>query len=158
MTGKPEEVCYHSAHQIPEEVFRAARRMSSAQIRILGATLVLTTSAFLSNRRTVGPTQAPHLNSPWPDMLRDFVARYKQAHPEMSSVSDMESREVLERLRARQSPAGDLWWGAAHTPFRQPLMKILLAPYRPSWADKVPDFARRADRWYGTTNAEVIVL
>jgi hypothetical protein len=34
------------------------------------------------------------------DMLRDFVARYKQTHPEADcSFSRWESREVLERLR-----------------------------------------------------------
>ncbi|MDX6290536.1 MAG: iron(III) transport system substrate-binding protein, partial [Blastocatellia bacterium] len=51
------------------------------------------------------------------DMLRDFVARYKQIHPEVDvQFLDMGSREVLERLRAeRNRPQADLWWGAAHT-------------------------------------------
>src|SRR5512140_1914945 len=75
------------------------------------------------------------------DMLRDFVARYKQIHPEVDvQFLDMGSREVLERLRAeRNRPQADLWWGAAHTTFQTAADENLLAPYRPSWADKVPD-------------------
>ena len=54
------------------------------------------------------------------DMLRDFVARYKQAHPEVEvQFLDMGSRELLERLRAeRNRPQADLWWGAARTTFQ----------------------------------------
>src|SRR6266576_3092880 len=95
------------------------------------------------------------------DLLRDFVARYKQAHPEVNvQFLDMGSREVLERLRAeRNRPQADLWWGAAHTTFQTAADEDLLQPYRPSWADKVPDYARDTqDRWYGTyATPEVIV-
>ena len=53
-------------------------------------------------------------------MLRDFVARYKQAHPDTDvQFLDMGSRVVLERLRAeRNRPQADLSWGAAHTTFQ----------------------------------------
>ena len=87
------------------------------------------------------------------DMLRDFVARYKKIHPEVDvQFLDMGSREILERVRAeRNRPQADLWWGAAHTTFQTAADENLLTPYRPSWADKVPDFARDSqDRWYGT--------
>src|SRR3989449_8719304 len=95
------------------------------------------------------------------DMLRDFVARYKQIHPEVDvQFLDMGSREVLERLRAeRNRPQADLWWGAAHTTFQTAADENLLAPYRPSWADKVPDFARDAqDRWYGTFETPEVIV
>lgn len=95
------------------------------------------------------------------DMLRDFVARYKQAHPEVDvQFLDMGSREVLERIRAeRNRPQADLWWGAAHTTFQTAADENLLATYRPTWADKVPDYARDTqDRWYGLyATPEVIV-
>src|SRR5260370_11767052 len=60
------------------------------------------------------------------DMLRDFVARYKQAHPEVEvQFLDMGSREVLERLRAeRNRPLADIWWGAAHMTFKPRPKKI----------------------------------
>ena len=69
------------------------------------------------------------------DMLRDFIARYKQAHPEADvQFPDMGSREVLERIRAeRNRPQADLWWGAAHTTFQTAADENLLMPYRPSW-------------------------
>lgn len=95
------------------------------------------------------------------DMLRDFVARYKQAHPEVDvQFLDMGSREVLERIRAeRNRPQADLWWGAAHTTFQTAADENLLAAYRPTWTDKVPDYARDTqDRWYGLyATPEVIV-
>lgn len=94
-------------------------------------------------------------------MLRDFVARYKQVHPEVDvQFLDMGSREILERLRAeRNRPQADLWWGAAHTTFQTAADENLLAPYRPSWADKVPDFARDTqDRWYGTYETPEVIV
>jgi iron(III) transport system substrate-binding protein len=94
-------------------------------------------------------------------MLRDFVARYKQVHPEVEvQFLDMGSREVLERLRAeRNRPQADLWWGAAHTTFQTAADENLLAPYRPSWADKVPDYARdKQDRWYGTYETPEVIV
>src|SRR5260370_19928904 len=54
------------------------------------------------------------------DMLRDFVARYKQLHPEVEDqFLDMGSREVLERLRGeRNLPQAHLWSGATETNFQ----------------------------------------
>src|SRR6185436_7688118 len=95
------------------------------------------------------------------DMLRDFVARYKQVHPEVNvQFLDMGSREVLERVRAeRNRPQADLWWGAAHTTFQQAAEENLLTPYHPSWADKVPDYARDAqERWYGTYQTPEVIV
>ncbi|MBA2734130.1 MAG: extracellular solute-binding protein, partial [Acidobacteria bacterium] len=95
------------------------------------------------------------------DMLRDFVARYKEAHPEVEvQFLDMGSREVLERLRAeRNRPQADLWWGAAHTTFQTAADENLLAVYRPSWADKVPPESRDAQgRWYGTYETPQVIV
>src|SRR5882672_9157212 len=73
------------------------------------------------------------------DLLRDFIARYTAVHPDVDVQSlDMGSRESLERVRAeRNRPQSDLWWGAAHTTFQTAAEENLLAPYRPSWAEKV---------------------
>jgi iron(III) transport system substrate-binding protein len=95
------------------------------------------------------------------DLLRDFVARYKQAHPEVDvQFLDMGSREVFERLRAeRNRPQADLWWGAAHTTFQTAADENLLAAYRPSWADKVPTESRDPqDRWYGTYETPEVIV
>jgi iron(III) transport system substrate-binding protein len=95
------------------------------------------------------------------DMLRDFVTRYKQAHPEVDvQFLDMGSRQVLERIRAeRNRPQADLWWGAAHTTFQTAAEENLLNPYRPTWADKIPDYARDLnDRWYGTYETPEVIV
>jgi iron(III) transport system substrate-binding protein len=95
------------------------------------------------------------------DLLRDFIARYKQAHPDVDvQFLDMGSREVLERLRAeRNRPQADLWWGAAHTTFQTAADENLLAAYRPTWADKVPQESRDPqDRWYGTYETPEVIV
>ena len=80
------------------------------------------------------------------DLLRDSIARYKAIHPDVEvQFLDMGSRDVLERVRAeRNRPQADLWWGAAHTTFQTAADENLLAPYRPTWADKVPNTSRDA--------------
>jgi iron(III) transport system substrate-binding protein len=95
------------------------------------------------------------------DLLRDFIARYKQAYPDVDvQFLDMGSREVLERVRAeRNRPQADLWWGAAHTTFQMAADENLLAAYRPSWADKVPQESRDPqDRWYGTYETPEVIV
>src|ERR1043165_5228004 len=87
------------------------------------------------------------------DQLKDFVARYRQAHPEVDvQFLDMGAQDILGRLRAeRNRPQADLWWGASHTTFQTAAEENLLAPYRPTWAGNVPDTARDPkDLWYGT--------
>ena len=95
------------------------------------------------------------------DMLRDFVARYKQAHPEVNvQFLDMGSQEVLARLRAeRNRPQADLWWGASHMTFQTAAEENLLSPYRPTWADKIPEGSRDPqDRWYGTYQTPEVIV
>ena len=94
-------------------------------------------------------------------MLRDFVAQYETAHPDVKvEFADMGSREVLERLRAeRNRPQADLWWGASHMTFQAAAEENLLAPYRPTWADKVSNEARDPqDRWYGTYETPEVIV
>jgi iron(III) transport system substrate-binding protein len=95
------------------------------------------------------------------DLLKDFAARYKQAHPEVDvQFFDMGAQEVLQRLRIeRNRPQADLWWGASHTTFQNGADENLLAPYRPTWADKIPAEARDAqDRWYGTYETPEVII
>lgn len=95
------------------------------------------------------------------DLLKDFVARYKQAHPEVEvQFLDMGSREVLERLRVeRNRPQADLWWGASHTTFQTAAEENLLAPYKPSWAASVPAEAHDPqDLWYGTYETPEVIV
>lgn len=95
------------------------------------------------------------------DMLNDFVARYRQANPEVEvQFIDMGSQEVLQRLRVeRNRPLADLWWGASHMTFQTGADENLLTPYRPTWADKIPAEARDPqDRWYGTFETPEVIV
>ena len=49
--------------------------------------------------------------------------------------------------------------GAAHTTFQTAADENLLAPYRPTWADKVPNTSRDSqDRWYGTYQTPEVIV
>lgn len=93
--------------------------------------------------------------------MKDFVARYQQAHPEVEvQFLDMGSREILQRVQTeRNRPQADLWWGASHTTFQTAAEDNLLLAYRPSWADKVPASSRDSqDRWYGTFETPEVIV
>jgi iron(III) transport system substrate-binding protein len=95
------------------------------------------------------------------DLLRDFVNQYKQKYPDADvQFLDMGSREILERVRVeRNRPQGDLWWGAAHTTFQTAADENLLAEFRPSWADKVPESSRDPQgRWFGTYETPQVIV
>ena len=96
------------------------------------------------------------------DLLRDFVSQYKQKYPDAADIQflDMGSREILERVRVeRNRPQADLWWGAAHTTFQTAADENLLAEFRPSWADNVPDTARDPrGRWFGTYETPQVIV
>jgi iron(III) transport system substrate-binding protein len=62
---------------------------------------------------------------------------------------DMGSQEVLDRLRfERSSPQADVWFGGPTTIFGRGVEDSLLAPYRPSWADKVGPWGIGPDDLY----------
>jgi iron(III) transport system substrate-binding protein len=143
---------------------RPETEMPFAGRRAPAATLILLFIALLLACRSSNAPQGKTLIIYTPhgqDMLRDFVARYKQAHPEVDvQFLDMGSREILERVRAeRNRPQADLWWGASHITFQTAAEENLLAPYRPSWADKVGQDARdSSDRWYGTYETPEVIV
>ena len=132
------------------------------RIRFLLAALIISITSLLFSCRSNSATAhrlliyTPHGQ----DLLRDFVGRYKQKYPEAEvQFLDMGSREILERVRVeRNRPQADLWWGAAHTTFQTAAEENLLAEFRPSWADKVPDSSRDSQgRWYGTFETPQVI-
>lgn len=137
--------------------------MLSKRLALLLSALLVSVFLFSPACRSGGATErtlliyTPHGQ----DMLKDFVARYRQAHPEVNvQFLDMGSQEVLARLRAeRNRPQADLWWGASHLTFQTAADENLLAAYRPTWADKVPASSRDAqDRWYGTYETPEVIV
>jgi iron(III) transport system substrate-binding protein len=133
--------------------------MSTTAIRVLTAVLCL--SLLLASCNRSGKNRVLIYTPHGQDLLRDFVARYKQHNPDADiQFLDMGSQEVLTRLRAeRNRPQADLWWGASQTTFQTAAEENLLAPYRPTWATNVPDSARDPnDLWYGTYETPEVIV
>ena len=125
--------------------------------------IVCVAALLISCNRTADPNArrlliyTPHGQ----DLLRDFVARYRQQHGGVEiQFLDMGSREILERIRAeRNRPQADLWWGAAHTTFQAAADENLLAFFKPTWADKVPDASKDPQgRWYGAYETPEVIV
>jgi len=130
--------------------------MASMRCKLVLFVFAVLIAAFLFSCRSGGGGGGRRLLIYTPhgqDLLKDFVARYKEKNPGVDvQFLDMGSREILERVTVeRNHPQADLWWGASHTTFQTAADENLLAQYRPTWADKIPAESRDAnDRWYGT--------
>jgi iron(III) transport system substrate-binding protein len=125
------------------------------------ACAIIAIALLLSCRPGSGNTSRLLIYTPHgQDLLKDFVTRYKQQHPQVDiQFLDMGSRQILERVRVEKNrPQADLWWGASHTTFQTAADENLLLEFRPTWADKVPASARDAgDRWYGTYETPQVI-
>ena len=142
----------------------AGANSNSMRARLYVSIIVLFVSALFFSCNRPGSRSPRKLLIYTPhgqDLLRDFIARYKAIRPEVDvQFLDMGSREILERVRAeRNRPQADLWWGAAHTTFQTAAEENLLAPYRPTWADRIPSTSRdQQDRWYGTYQTPEVIV
>jgi iron(III) transport system substrate-binding protein len=86
------------------------------------------------------------------DIQQEFTDAFEKSRPDVRvRWLDMGAAVILERLRAEKSrPAAHVWWGAPSTAFAVAGREGLLEPYRPTWADLVPDYARGDDDlWFG---------
>jgi iron(III) transport system substrate-binding protein len=116
------------------------------------AALALATLAFGGCAPDSGETlvvYTPHGR----DLLAHFGERFEAEHPGVRiEWLDMGSQEVLDRLRSeRTNPQADVWWGAPAEIFAAGGEDGLLEPFRPSWADQLPDDARDPDDlWFAT--------
>ncbi len=132
---------------------RFARRtgVCPAVVRLLGGLLpgVLLALAGCSPPKDMLLVYSPH----GPDVLGDYEAKFEAAYPGVDvQCLDMGSQEVYERIKGeRNNPQADIWWGAPSSMFIQAAADGLLAPYQPSWADRVDAAYRDGEhRWYGT--------
>ncbi|MBV9210755.1 MAG: extracellular solute-binding protein [Acidobacteria bacterium] len=136
--------------------------LGQSRIILICSALLLVCFALACQKGGTKPKRTLMIYTPHgQDMLKDFIARYQAVNPDVNvQFADMGSQEVLARLRVeRNRPQADLWWGAAHTTFQTAADEGLLAPYRPTWADKVPAEARDAqDRWYGTYETPEVIV
>ncbi len=73
------------------------------------------------------------------DHLTLLEKDFERLHPDIDvRWLDLGSQEVLDRLRLeRVNPQADLWFGGPTTLFQRGVAESLLAPFKPSWADRV---------------------
>jgi iron(III) transport system substrate-binding protein len=92
-------------------------------------------AACRGDSRTPVVVYSPHGRDQLVLMEHDF----ERLHPEIDlRWLDMGSQEILDRVRFEKvNPQADVWFGGPTTIFDRGVAESLLAPYRPSWADKV---------------------
>lgn len=115
----------------------------------LSAVPLLATGLLLagcSDGRTAVVLYSPHGR----DLLALLEETYEAENPEVDvRWLDMGSQEVFDRVRSEASnPQGDVWFGGPDTIFARGAEEGLLAPYRPAWADAVPEASRHPDGLY----------
>jgi iron(III) transport system substrate-binding protein len=107
------------------------------------------------NGRQVLTIYSPHGR----DLLSAFEQKYEASHPDVDvQWIDMGSQEVLDRLRSeRANPQADVWWGGPSQMFATAAQNDLLAPYRPSWADKVGDAHSANGDWWAVYLTPMVI-
>ena len=104
--------------------------------------------AGCSDGRTPVMVYSPHGR----DLLVLFEQAFEAKHPGIDvRWLDMGSQEVYDRIRSEKAnPQCDVWFGGPDAIFSRAAADGLLAAYRPSWADAVPESSRGAgDLYFG---------
>jgi iron(III) transport system substrate-binding protein len=96
--------------------------------------------AACSDGRTPLVVYSPHGR----DLLTLMEKSFEKANPKVDvRWLDMGSQEVYDRIRSEAAnPQADVWYGGPQTIFIRGAEEGLLAPYRPTWADAVPEVSR----------------
>jgi iron(III) transport system substrate-binding protein len=95
------------------------------------------------------------------DLLLLMEKSFEAKHPGIDvRWLDMGSQEVYDRVRSETAnPQADVWFGGPQTIFARGADEGLLAPYRPSWADKVPAASRAAgDLYFGSYRTAPVLV
>jgi iron(III) transport system substrate-binding protein len=80
------------------------------------------------------------------DLLKLAEEEFEAANPGVDvRTLDMGSQEALDRIRSeRANPQADVWFGGPSSLFARAAADSLLEPYRPQWADHIPERGRGA--------------
>ena len=85
---------------------------------------------------------------------RDLLGLFEKTFEEQNSDVDvrwldMGSQEVYDRIRSEAvNPQADVWFGGPATILARGVEDELLQPFRPSWADAVPETGRHPEDYY----------
>ncbi len=95
------------------------------------------------------------------DLLVLLEDSYEALNPDVDvRWLDMGSQEVYDRIRSEAvNPQADVWFGGPDTIFARGAEEDLLAEYRPSWADALPDESRHpGDLYFGLYEAVPVLV
>jgi len=87
------------------------------------------------------------------ELLRTYESEFEALHPDVDiQWIDMGAQQIYDRVRTEKArPQASVWWGGPNALFDKAAREGLLQPYRPTWADAVPETAHDPnDAWYGT--------
>ena len=87
------------------------------------------------------------------ELLRTYESEFEALHPDINiQWIDMGAQQIYDRVRTESKrPQASIWWGGPNALFNKAAHEGLLQPYRPTWADAVPETAHAPDdAWYGT--------
>lgn len=121
-------------------------RSSALRPLLLAAAVLAFGLAGCDDGRTAVVLYSPHGR----DLLALLEETYEAEHPEIDvRWLDMGSQEVFDRIRTEKAnPQADVWFGGPDTIFARGAEQDLLQPYRPAWADAVPERSRQKDELY----------
>lgn len=124
---------------------RLLRKIAIPTFALLVALTVLGL-AGCSDGRTPVVLYSPHGR----DLLLLLEETYEAENPEIDvRWLDMGSQEVFDRVRSEAAnPQADVWFGGPDTIFARGAEENLLQPYRPPWAEAVPEASRHPDDLY----------
>jgi iron(III) transport system substrate-binding protein len=118
---------------------------------------VLGVAGACSDGRTPVMVYSPHGR----DLLVLFEQAFEAGHPGIDvRWLDMGSQEVYDRIRSEKAnPQCDVWFGGPDAIFARAAADGLLAPYRPSWADAVPESSRgTGDLYFGAFRTLPVIV
>jgi len=87
------------------------------------------------------------------EMLGYFEQAFEKANPTIDvRWLDMGAQTAFDRIRTEKAnPQASLWWGGPSDLFEQAEALDLLAPYKPSWHDKIDTrYHSPNDAWYAS--------
>ena len=131
--------------------------MSGRPRRLAALALALPLALACSDGRQPVTVYTPHGR----DLMALLEAEFERANPGIDlRFLDMGSQEVYDRVRSEKAnPQGDVWFGGPDAIFSRAAAEGLLAPYRPSWADAVPESSRApGDLYFGAYRTLPVIV
>ncbi len=142
----------------PGKTTARGTRSGTARVALGAAVLAASLSlAVCGEDRAPLVVYSPHGR----DLLQLAERAFEEKHPEIDlRWLDMGSQEVYDRVRSEAAnPQADVWYGGPQTILGRGAREDLLEPFRPSWAEAVPEESRHPeDLYFGTYRTAPVLV